>query len=159
MRASEELLEGKVQVAELGQHIGGNIWCGEDVEIAPDAQLYGPIYLGDEVKIKGGVVINGPAAIRDYTIVDNRAVLIDSRLRVTHPMDLDAEHLHSNGGYRVVDLAGEFVPDGGQVSGECLGLTEFCHGLAYLQCIMWGRITGRIFGAEKRVLVSICVDF
>jgi len=73
MRASEELLEGKVRVAELGQHIGGNIWCGKDVEIAPDAQLYGPIYLGDEVKIKGGVVINGPAAIRDYTIVDNRA--------------------------------------------------------------------------------------
>ena len=73
MRASEELLEGKVRVAELGQHIGGNIWCGEDVEIAPDAQLYGPIYLGDEVKIKGGVVVNGPAAIRDYTIVDNHA--------------------------------------------------------------------------------------
>jgi mannose-1-phosphate guanylyltransferase/phosphomannomutase len=73
MRASNELLEGKVRVAELGQHIGGNIWCGEDVEIAPDAQLYGPIYLGDEVKIKGGVVINGPTAIRDYTIVDSRA--------------------------------------------------------------------------------------
>jgi mannose-1-phosphate guanylyltransferase/phosphomannomutase len=73
VRASEELLEGKVQVAEIGQHIGGNIWCGEGVEIAPDAQLYGPIYLGDEVKIKGGVVINGPTAIRDYTIVDNRA--------------------------------------------------------------------------------------
>ena len=73
IRASNELLEGKVHVAELGQHIGGNIWCGEGVEIAPDAQLYGPIYLGDEVKIKGGVVIKGPMAIRDYTIVDNRA--------------------------------------------------------------------------------------
>lgn len=73
IRACNELLEGKVQVAELGQHIGGNIWCGEDVEIAPDAQLYGPIYLGDEVKIKGGVVIHGPTGIRDYTIVDNRA--------------------------------------------------------------------------------------
>ncbi|HID65078.1 MAG TPA: nucleotidyl transferase, partial [Anaerolineae bacterium] len=73
MRASSELLEGKVRVAELGQHIGSNIWCGEEVEIAPDARLYGPIYLGDEVKIKGGVIINGPTAIRDYTIVDNRA--------------------------------------------------------------------------------------
>lgn len=73
VRASNELLEGKVRVAELGRHIGGNIWCGQDVEIAPDAQLYGPIYLGDEVKIKGGVVIHGPTAIRDYTIVDNRA--------------------------------------------------------------------------------------
>jgi len=43
------------------------------VEIAPDAQLYGPIYLGEGVKIKGGVVIQGPSAVRNYTIVDNRA--------------------------------------------------------------------------------------
>jgi mannose-1-phosphate guanylyltransferase/phosphomannomutase len=42
------------------------------VEIAPDAALYGPLYLGDEVKIKGAVVVHGPAVIRDYTIIDNR---------------------------------------------------------------------------------------
>lgn len=73
MRANSEVLEGKVRLAEPGQPLGGNIWCGEGVEIAPDAQLYGPIYLGNEVKIKGGVVINGPTAIRDYTVVDNHA--------------------------------------------------------------------------------------
>jgi len=73
MRASNDLLLGRVQLGELGHPIGGNIWTGEGVEIAPDAQLYGPIYLGHEVKIKGGVVIHGPTTIRDYTIVDNRA--------------------------------------------------------------------------------------
>ena len=73
MRASSDLLLGRVQLGELGQHIGGSIWTGEGVEIAPDAQLYGPIYLGHEVKIKGGVIIRGPTAVRDYTIVDNRA--------------------------------------------------------------------------------------
>jgi len=54
MRTSGDVVHHRVQVEELGQHIGGNIWCGTGVEIAPDAQLYGPIYLGDEVKIKAG---------------------------------------------------------------------------------------------------------
>ena len=75
MRACSDLLQGRVHLGELGQHIGGRIWTGEGVEIAPDAQLYGPIYLGDEVQIKGGVIIHGPTVVRDYTIVDNRARL------------------------------------------------------------------------------------
>jgi mannose-1-phosphate guanylyltransferase/phosphomannomutase len=45
---------------------------GEGVEIAPDAQLYGPIFLGNEVKVKGGVIIHGPTVVRDNSIVDNR---------------------------------------------------------------------------------------
>jgi mannose-1-phosphate guanylyltransferase/phosphomannomutase len=73
MRASGDILEGRVQGVQLGKHIGGGVWCGEDVEIAPDAQLYGPIYLGDGVEIKGGVVVHGPSVVRDFTIVDNRA--------------------------------------------------------------------------------------
>jgi mannose-1-phosphate guanylyltransferase / phosphomannomutase len=72
MRANADVLHHRVQTEELGKHIGGEVWVGEGVEIAPDAQLYGPIYLGDEVKIKGGVIIHGPTSIRDYTIVDNR---------------------------------------------------------------------------------------
>jgi mannose-1-phosphate guanylyltransferase/phosphomannomutase len=73
VRATADLLAGKVKTEPIGKHIGGNVWCADDVEIAPDAKLYGPIYLGQEVKLKGGVVIHGPTAIRDYAIVDNRA--------------------------------------------------------------------------------------
>jgi mannose-1-phosphate guanylyltransferase / phosphomannomutase len=78
-RANADLLNGVVQMGELGQHIGGGIWTGGPVEIAPDAQLFGPIYLGPEVKIKGGVVIHGPAVVRDYTVLDNR-VRVDRSL-------------------------------------------------------------------------------
>lgn len=71
-RANSDMLYGRVKVAEpFGRHIGGGIWVGEDVEIAPSAQLFGPIYLGNGVKIKGDVTIYGPCVIRDYTIVDN----------------------------------------------------------------------------------------
>ena len=73
MRATGDVLHHRVHTDEMGKHIGGDVWTGENVEIAPDAQLYGPIFLGKEVKIKGGVVIHGPTVVRDYTIVDNRA--------------------------------------------------------------------------------------
>jgi mannose-1-phosphate guanylyltransferase/phosphomannomutase len=73
IRTTGDVLHHRVHVEELGNHIGGGIWTGNGVEIAPDAQLYGPIFLGDEVKIKGGVIIHGPTSVRDYTIIDNRA--------------------------------------------------------------------------------------
>lgn len=73
MRACGDYLSGKVNLPRVGHNIGGDIWVDRDAEIAPDAQLHGPIYLGHGAKIKGGVIIHGPSVIRDYTIVDSRA--------------------------------------------------------------------------------------
>lgn len=73
LRACSDVLEGRVDVEELGQHIGGGIWTGDGVEIAPDAQLYGPIYLGEGARIKGQVIIRGPTVVREHTIIDNLA--------------------------------------------------------------------------------------
>lgn len=73
MRACGDYLSGKVNLPRVGQHIGGGVWIHNDVEIAPSAQLHGPIYLGHGTKIKDGVIIHGPSFIRDYTIVDTRA--------------------------------------------------------------------------------------
>ncbi|MBI5303594.1 MAG: NTP transferase domain-containing protein [Chloroflexi bacterium] len=72
-RATGDLLSGKVKLGETGKHIGGGIYIEDDVQIAPDAQLFGPIFLGEGTRIKGGVVIHGPTAIRPYTVVDNRS--------------------------------------------------------------------------------------
>lgn len=73
MRATADILAGRVWVEPLGEHIGGDIYCAGGRDIAADAQLYGPIFLGSEVKIKGGVVIHGPAAIGDNVVVDTRS--------------------------------------------------------------------------------------
>lgn len=73
MRACGDYLAGKVNLPRLGHNIGGDVWVDGDAEIAPDAQLHGPIYLGHGAKIKGGVIIHGPSVIRDYTIIDTRA--------------------------------------------------------------------------------------
>lgn len=73
MRACGDYIAGKVNLPRVGQHIGGGIWIDGDADIAPDAQLHGPIFLGHGAKIKGGVIVHGPSMIRDYTIVDTRA--------------------------------------------------------------------------------------
>jgi mannose-1-phosphate guanylyltransferase/phosphomannomutase len=72
-RANSDLLNGVLNLGELGQRVGSGIWAAGQVKIAPNAQLFGPIYLGEEVQVKGGVVIQGPAVISDYTILDDQA--------------------------------------------------------------------------------------
>ncbi|MFQ5578686.1 MAG: sugar phosphate nucleotidyltransferase, partial [Anaerolineae bacterium] len=72
-QATADMLEGKVSNIALGTHIGGNIWVGGEVDIAPTATLLGPIYLGKSVRIKDNAVIRGPTIVRDYSIVEERA--------------------------------------------------------------------------------------
>jgi mannose-1-phosphate guanylyltransferase / phosphomannomutase len=73
MRANADVLQGRVEAEIPAKNVGGNIWCEEGVEIAEDAQLYGPIYLAHDCKIKAGAIIHGPSTIGHYTIVDERA--------------------------------------------------------------------------------------
>ncbi len=68
-------MSGKVALPRVGQNIFADVWVEGEAEIAPDAQFHGPVYLGHGVKIKGGVIIHGPSAIRDYTVVDTRATI------------------------------------------------------------------------------------
>ena len=73
IRATCDLLSGKVNLGEPGKPIREGIFVEEDVNVAPDAQLFGPIFLGQGVQIKGGVVIHGPTVFHPFTIVDDRA--------------------------------------------------------------------------------------
>ena len=77
-QATNDIMQNRVQHEPFGRLLGAEIWVGENVDIAPDAQLYGPIYLGNNVQIKGGVVIQGPTVIRDDTVIDNRASIARS---------------------------------------------------------------------------------
>ncbi len=73
MRANADVLQGHVDVEIPAKNIGNNIWCEEGVEIADEAQLFGPIYLGHDCKVRAGAIIHGPSTIGHYTIVDERA--------------------------------------------------------------------------------------
>jgi len=52
MRACGDYMSGKVQLPRVGEHIGGGIWIDGDADIAPDARLHGPIFLGTEPRSK-----------------------------------------------------------------------------------------------------------
>ncbi len=73
VQANADFLSGRVQLPIPGNRIGGSIWAADDVEVAPDAQLYGPILLGRGVKIKDNVIVQGPSIVGDYTVLDSRA--------------------------------------------------------------------------------------
>ena len=74
MRANADVLEGTGQRRDSPAPIcGGGIWAEDGVEIAHDAQVYGPVWLGHDCRIKSGVIIHGPSTIGHYTIIDDRA--------------------------------------------------------------------------------------
>lgn len=75
MRACSDYLMGMVNLPRLGHDRGDNVWIEGEVEIAPDAQIHGPVFFGHGVKIKGGAMVFGPSVIRDYTIIDSRATI------------------------------------------------------------------------------------
>lgn len=78
MRANSDLLSGKVGIPLAGKHSGGGVWVEEGVELAPDAQLYGPVYLGRGAKVKEGAVVHGPTVIGEYSVVDSRCHVVRS---------------------------------------------------------------------------------
>lgn len=73
MQANADLLQGRVNIPVPGNDLGGRVWAEDGVLIDADAQIFGPVYLGQECKIKGGVIIHGPSCVGSYTILDNYA--------------------------------------------------------------------------------------
>lgn len=78
IRANADLLSGKVAIPLPGKHIGGGVWLEEGAEVAPDAQLYGPVCVGRDAKIKSGAVVHGPSVIGEYSVVDSRCHVVRS---------------------------------------------------------------------------------
>ncbi len=77
MTASADYLRGHSTLPRLGKETepGSGIWVEDDVDIARDAQIIGPVYLGAGVKVKSGAIIRGPAVIRESAIIDSRATI------------------------------------------------------------------------------------
>ena len=77
MTASADYLRGQSTLPRLGKETepGSGIWVEDDVDIARDAQIIGPVYLGAGVKVKSGAIIRGPAVVRESAIIDSRATI------------------------------------------------------------------------------------
>ncbi|MGH2502417.1 MAG: sugar phosphate nucleotidyltransferase, partial [Ktedonobacterales bacterium] len=78
MRANADVLQGQVKLPIPGEDIGGGVWVEEGVDIAPSAQIFGPVYIGQNARIKDGVIVHGPSCIGSYTILDDHAQIYRS---------------------------------------------------------------------------------
>ncbi|MBI5878858.1 MAG: mannose-1-phosphate guanyltransferase [Chloroflexi bacterium] len=72
-QANADYLAGRIKLPIPGRHLGDGIWAADDVEIAHDAQLYGPVFLGRGANVKDGAIIHGPAVIGEDTVIDSHA--------------------------------------------------------------------------------------
>ena len=75
VQATHDVLHGRVQLEPLGQEWAPGIWTQDGVDIADSVHLTPPIFLGRGVTLHAGVAVRGPTVLRDYTIVDTRALI------------------------------------------------------------------------------------
>jgi mannose-1-phosphate guanylyltransferase/phosphomannomutase len=76
-RATSDLLSGRVNLGPVGvehpERPGVFLEHPDEVKIAPDAIISGPVYLGADCQIKSGAVVYGPSVIRADCVIDSGA--------------------------------------------------------------------------------------
>jgi mannose-1-phosphate guanylyltransferase/phosphomannomutase len=75
IRASADVLHRRVEVEMPGFEMAPGIWVGEGVDLDPDAQLTGPLCLGNHVKVEGGARLEALTVLGDNVVVKGGAVL------------------------------------------------------------------------------------
>lgn len=75
-----DVLNGLVKGAQPFTELRPGIWVGENVQIAPTAELTGPLAIGDNVAIKAGAQISDHTILGNGCIVGENAILVDSIL-------------------------------------------------------------------------------
>ncbi|MDQ3108120.1 MAG: mannose-1-phosphate guanyltransferase [Actinomycetota bacterium] len=69
VKAHQDILDRKVEVAIDGFEMGQGVWLGEGSEIDPAAKVEGPAVIGDYCKISAG------AHIREYTVLGSNVMV------------------------------------------------------------------------------------
>lgn len=73
MRANFDMLQGRVNLPIDATNVGNNLLLAGDADIAPDARIYGHVFIGKDVQIRSDTVIHGPTVIGDYSIIETGA--------------------------------------------------------------------------------------
>jgi mannose-1-phosphate guanylyltransferase/phosphomannomutase len=69
MRAHADVLDGRVKLDIAGFELGDSVWLGEGAVVDPDAQVVGPVVIGDNCRIEAG------ARIKPYTVLGTDVVV------------------------------------------------------------------------------------
>jgi mannose-1-phosphate guanylyltransferase/phosphomannomutase len=62
-RAHDDILDGRVAMEIEGFEVGDGVWLGEGADLSPDAEVHGPVLVGDNCRVEAGAVL------RPYTVL------------------------------------------------------------------------------------------
>jgi mannose-1-phosphate guanylyltransferase/phosphomannomutase len=62
-RAHDDILDGHVAMEIEGFEVGDGVWLGEGADLSPDAEVHGPVLVGDNCRVEAGAVL------RPYTVL------------------------------------------------------------------------------------------
>jgi mannose-1-phosphate guanylyltransferase/phosphomannomutase len=69
LRAHQDVLDGKVEIAIPGFRLGEGVWLGEGSEVDPDASIDGPVAIGDYCHVEAG------ARLGEYTVLGSNVMV------------------------------------------------------------------------------------
>lgn len=75
VRAHADVLHGRVEVDVGGFQIRPGVWVGEGAQISEDAELTGPLLVGDYTQVEAGVVLRPLTVLGKNVVVRSGAVL------------------------------------------------------------------------------------
>jgi mannose-1-phosphate guanylyltransferase / phosphomannomutase len=70
-----DMMDGKVQVSVRGTRVAPRVWVGQGTQIAPDATLEGPCYLGRDTVVESGVHIGPYTVLGEGNVIKPNASL------------------------------------------------------------------------------------
>lgn len=118
-QANRDILDGLVQVEFPGKKIGDNIWAGKNVEISPDAELHGPVIIGNFVRIKGGAEISEFSVIGNNCVIEEGTSIRRSVILHSTILGLKCELRGAIVGKRCVLEEGVSIYEGAIISDDC----------------------------------------
>ena len=74
-QAQYEMLAGDTGLPIAGDHAHGDIYLGTGCQIDPAARLVGPVYVGQNCRVKAGAVVGPDTVLGDNVLVEDGAVV------------------------------------------------------------------------------------
>jgi mannose-1-phosphate guanylyltransferase / phosphomannomutase len=73
--AQADVLSGRVEVTIDGFEVSPDVWIGEGTEVHPDANIVGPVIIGDYAKVEAGAEVHELTVIGSNVVVKGGATL------------------------------------------------------------------------------------
>jgi mannose-1-phosphate guanylyltransferase / phosphomannomutase len=119
LKANYDVLDGRVDIEIEGFQVSEGVWVGEGADVAPDAVLTGPLYIGPYAKVEGG------AELRDHTVIGDNVVVREGAFlhrAVVHDNAYVGHHTNLRGcvvGKNTDVMRGARIDDGAVIGDDC----------------------------------------